>query len=151
MPGIDAVLNLDPTRNEAAYDFQIDENGDILTEDSLEAAILVSMLSDRRAESWEVPQPELRRGWIGDLETPGDRIGSTLWLLEQRRLTLATAQEAEESARQALNWLVEDGIALSLAVRGVVQESSLDLIIDITRPNGTSENILVQFWENTGD
>lgn len=150
MPGIDAVLNTAPLPGESLYDFQLDENGDILTEDQLETAILLSLLSDRRAEAHQVQQPERRRGWIGDLETPNDPIGSTLWLLEQRRLTLSVALEAADAAKVACSWLREDEIAISVGSRGFIDRTALRLIVDLTKPNSKSESVLVRLWENTG-
>jgi phage gp46-like protein len=149
-PGIDAVLNLTPDATEALYDFQIDENGDIKTEDQLETAILVSLFSDRRADPAQVPKPQLRRGWIGDLESPGDPIGSTLWLLEQRRLTASVALEATDAADVALAWFKDDNIAISVGTRGFIEVDAMRLAIDMTKPNSRSESFAVRLWDRTG-
>lgn len=148
--GIDAVLNLTPDADEALYDFQIDENGDIETEDQLETAILVSLFTDRRAEPSQVPKPQLRRGWVGDLETPSDPWGSTLWLLEQRRLTGTTALEAADASEIALRWFKDDNIAISVGTRSFVDVDRMRLLIDMTKPNSRSESFVVRLWDNTG-
>lgn len=150
MVGIDALLNLDPAQDELLYDLQVGEDGDVVTEDQFETAVLVSLFSDRRAEPSQVPRPELRRGWVGDLQTPGDPIGSTLWLLEQSRLTGSTANAARDAAQVSLQWLVDDDFATAVATRSVVGADSLLLFVDVSKPNSQTESFAVALWERTG-
>ena len=84
MTGIDAKL---VEIGGGLYDIQLGDDGDILTEDAFDTAIIVSIFSDRRADESEALIPEMRRGWIGNESTPGIEIGSKLWLYEQARLT----------------------------------------------------------------
>ncbi len=149
-PKLDAVLNQKPVGDEVLFDFQIGPDGDILTEDSLDAAIIVSLFTDRRAEPHEVQKPQLRRGWIGDLETPDDLWGTTLWLLEQARLTSKAATLAKDSAKAGLDWLVRDGIAISVTTRAFVDDQKMQLAVDITKPNSKTESFLVSLWDQTG-
>ena len=114
----DAVLNENPASDEILYDFKISSCGDIETEDQLDTAILVSLFTDTRATSYEVVKPELRRGWIGELELEDEEIfGSKLWLLDQERLTLTTIGRANDFAEKALTWMVRDEIAVSVSAR----------------------------------
>jgi phage gp46-like protein len=93
--------------------------GDVLAPNPLGQAVLMSLLTDRLAEG-----PDLvitdgdRGGWWGDsyAEPASDRIGSRLWILMQRGLTNQSATLAAEYAREALRWLLEDGVATSLDV-----------------------------------
>lgn len=97
----------------------IEGGPDGLVDDAtLRTAILVSLFTDRRAEADdELPEDDGdRRGWIGDALSDNDRIGSRLWLLKRRKQTEQTRIEAEEYCREALAWLVEDGIASSVEV-----------------------------------
>lgn len=100
--GSDGVydLALDPVRNDAK-----------LT-GGLGSAIFISWFSDRRARADEVANPMLRRGWIGDMvsDDPDDRHGSGLWLYEQRRLTPEVAAGVAAEARNALQWMIDDGL-----------------------------------------
>ncbi len=147
---IDAVLNREPIGDEVLFDFQIGPDGDILTEDQLDTAIIVSLFTDRRAEPHEVQKPQLRRGWIGDLETPEVLWGTTLWLLEQARLASKTATLAKGAAQAGLDWMVRDGIAVSVSTRAFVEDQTMRLIVDITKPNSKTESFMVSLWEKTG-
>jgi phage gp46-like protein len=100
--------------HEGTYDFVIDPTtGDFATTEGLDSAIFVSLFSDRRARADEVPDPLKRRGWIGDLysDIPDDRIGSGLWMAEQRRLDSETQQFLKSEAIGSLAWFITDGLA----------------------------------------
>ena len=88
--------------------------GDLALDDGLNTAILISLFTDRRAEAHdELPDPgESRRGWWGDgLGNDKDQIGSRLWLLVRRKQTPETRRLFEDFTREALAWLVRDGLA----------------------------------------
>ncbi len=107
--GIDAVLE---RLDGGIYDIKFDFDGDIETADFFDTAIIVSIMSDRRANEAEVRDASKRRGWIGDeVREDGHLIGSTLWLFQQSRLTRSTMNAVEDSIRESLQWMVEDGIA----------------------------------------
>lgn len=145
---IDAVLNATPSPDEVLYDIVIGPDGDILTEDQLDTAIVVSLFTDARAEAHEIVKPQMRRGWVGDLEDGS--IGSKLWLLEQERLTLAVLARASDYAEKALEWLVDDQIAVSVVARAYVQGGDAVLDVDLKKPNSRTEARFVGLWENTG-
>ncbi len=146
----DAVLNWKPTDEGVPFDFQIGADGDIVTEDFLDTAFLVSLFTDRRAEPHEVPSPQHRRGWVGDLENPEDPIGSTLWLLDQSRDKLETSAQAGDAASAALEWMVQDEIATSIAARAFIEKGVMKLKVDAKKPNAKSEGVLVTLWDKTG-
>lgn len=146
----DAVLNQDPAFGEILYDITFDANGDIASEDQLETAILVSLFTDQRALPHEAAKAQTRRGWIGDLETPADPIGSKLWLLEQSRLTGAVVAAAGSTAQASLQWMVRDEIAVSVNARAYVGRSRLNLNVDIKKPNSPAEVRAFDLWANTG-
>lgn len=150
MPGIDAVLNLDPGPDEELFDLQWGPDGDILTADALDAALLVSLFSDRRATPDQAPLARQRRGWVGDLETPEDPIGSHLWLLDQERITATTAAQAADFAERALQWLVEDGIALGVSADATVEATRVALDVTLERPNAPGDSRSFSLWEQTG-
>lgn len=50
------------------------------------------------------------------LDIAGDRIGSRLWLLKREKQLPETLRRAEDYAREALAWLVTDGLAASVTV-----------------------------------
>ena len=121
-----------------------------LTEDQLDTAILVSLFTDRRAEPYEVVKPQLRRGWIGDLETPEDLYGSMLWLFEQSRLTGEVVSRIGGFGKSCLDWMLRDSIATEVSARAIVRSSRVDLRIDIKKPNSPAEARVFALWENTG-
>ncbi|MFZ5539471.1 MAG: phage GP46 family protein [Pseudomonadota bacterium] len=92
----------------------------LATDEGLETAVIISLFTDRRADpSDEIPDgTQDRRGWFGDAyaDVPGDRIGSRLWLLSRAKQTAETLQRARDYAREALAWLIEDGIARAVEV-----------------------------------
>ena len=83
-----------------------------LTED-IQAAVIISLFTDRRAPAGEPVDDADRRGWWGDTfpEIEDDELGSLLWLLKREKQTQATLERAQVYARQALQWLVDDRIA----------------------------------------
>jgi len=121
--------------------------GDLALDDGLNTAILVSLFTDRRAAAHdELPEPtESRRGWWGDgLNGDNDRgrdlIGSRLWLLVRRKQTPETRQLFEDFTREALAWLVTDGLAEKVDVSAAWGAMGILIIsIVIHRPTGQAE------------
>jgi phage gp46-like protein len=140
--GADAVLYEDES-----YDIHFDAQGDIETADQLNTAILMSLFCERRAASSEMPAPELRRGWIGNVSTPGIEIGSKLWLYEQARVTKSTLNGIASEALNGLNWLVEDGIAVDIDAEATIN----GLTVNLTRPNSEVSTQFYKLWEGTGN
>lgn len=148
MRGIDAVLQ---ELDGGIYDIQIGDDGDILTADSFDTYITVALLTDRRANESEVVESHRRRGWIGNEHTPGFEIGSKLWIFEQSRLTRTVMNEIEVAALDALQPMVDEGLAES--VRGVeleMTDSGLRLGIEIQRSPSDVERRFFDLWQNTG-
>jgi phage gp46-like protein len=139
MAGIDAVLDDNG-------DISFGSDGDILTADQLDTAILMSLQCERRASASEMPLPELRRGWIGNVSTPGFEMGSKLWLYEQARVTRTTLNGLETEAMVGLQWLIDDGLAVNITV-----SSSINGIEGILqRPNSQTQTFFYNLWEGTG-
>jgi|LGVF01.2.fsa_nt_gb phage gp46-like protein len=121
--------------------------GDLLSEDGLETAVLISLLTDRRAASTDpLPLGETdRRGcWMdatldGLTSGQGDPgTGSLLWLLGREKTLSSVLVRAKQYAEQALAWLVSDRIAESVTVTaeriGQPGNDWLALRVEITRP-----------------
>jgi phage gp46-like protein len=107
-------------------------------DDGLETAVVISLFTDRRALRGDVlPEPKAdRRGWWGDdfPDVPGDRIGSRLWLLSREKQLAAVLARAREYALEALQWLIDDGVARAVNVAAeVVREGVLGLGVEIRR------------------
>lgn len=114
---------------------------DLVTDTGLETAVIVSLFSDRRAPAdVELPPGEAsRRGWWGDVSppAPGDEIGSHLWLLFREKQLPQVLARAEEYARAALQWMIDDKIARRIDVAAEnTRFQQIDLQITIYRPTG---------------
>lgn len=96
------------------YDLSLDvDNGDhLLIDESLRTAVLVSLLTDRRVDPSEAPDPSDLGGYWGDTwpDSPGDLVGSRLWTLAGAKFLPETMSRAEGYVREALSWMVADGV-----------------------------------------
>lgn len=124
---------------------------DLATDAGLRAAVVISLFTDRRAEPGDIlPTGSDRRGWWADAyaDVSGDRIGSRLWLLGREKTLLAVAQRAEQYSKEALQWLVDDGIARSVTATAEIAGDRLSLAVVITRPDGSSLDVkFADLWE----
>lgn len=114
--------------------------GDLARDDGLETPILISLFTDRRARA-DDPLPSAgadRRGWWGDgFADPRYPIGSRRWLLERGKLTAATAVQTADCDREALAWLLDDGVV------GMLEVSAAPLKPDPTRPSGAMATTVI--------
>lgn len=112
-------------------------------DDSLRTAVLLSLFSDARARADDpLPDGSDRRGWVGDAlaDDAGDRFGSRLWLLAREKQTEETRRRAEDYAREALDWLIEDRLAVRIDVTATwIRASTLGLEIAIHLTTGGVE------------
>jgi phage gp46-like protein len=89
---------------------------------SLETAVTLSLFTDVEATPEEIRAAglDMQRGWWAEAETLRDpdrpRMGSKLWLLARGKTALETVRRAEGYAREALQWLVDAGVAASVKV-----------------------------------
>lgn len=121
------------------FDLSMIDGVDLSMDDGIETAVIISLFTDARADLVELPIGETdRRGWFGELfQDAGGMFGSKLWLLQREKQTEEVRLRAIEYARDALQWMIDDGIAQSIAVdcqfpaRGAFQIS-----VTIQRPQG---------------
>ena len=143
----DAILTIDPATG--LHDFSLDADGDIETADFFDTSILYSIFGERRASADEVVDPRRRRGWIGNDEDFEN--GSKIWLLRQARLTRDVLNRLEDEVEKALQWLVNDGFAVSLGdiVAGI---SGGCVLLDVTIFRSRDKVVRRHFelWELTG-
>lgn len=90
---------------------------DLAAGGDLATAVLISLFTDRRADPDDVIPDGTAdpRGWWGDAgrDVP---IGSKLWLLEREKRTEPVRLRAEDYIAEALQWLVDDGVAAAVEV-----------------------------------
>lgn len=123
--------------------------GDLEADEGLQTAVLISLFSDAKVDPSEVPEDlQSVRGWWGDLypDVQSDKIGSKLWLLERLKTTDETLLFYEDYAKEALQWLIDDGVADSTDISAEYNEDK-QLILSIKINQGTLENKFSIFWD----
>ncbi len=104
-----------------SFDFAI-ANGDIVLDEGLRSSVILSLFTDRLAEADDVlPDGGTdRRGWWGDLPVSlgdeRDNSGSRLWLLDRAKAFASTAMLAKHYIAEALQWMIDDGVAKTVSV-----------------------------------
>jgi phage gp46-like protein len=143
----DAVLAIDAATQ--LHDFQLDANGDIKTEDFFDTSLLYSIFGERRASPDEVTDARRRRGWIGN--GPDFENGSKIWLLSQARLTRSNLNRLQDETFKALQWLVDDGFAVSIdQVTATLSNGKVLLDITIRRSRDKVVRRSFELWDKTG-
>lgn len=132
--------------DDGIWDIDLDADGQLVLDFGFETTIGLSIMGERRASEGEVVTPEHRRGWIGNLlaDTPGFEQGSKSWLFKQSRLTSETVTAIRNTDQEALDWMVEDGLAKSIIVSSSQNGSSINEEINI---DGTV--VFFDVWNNT--
>ncbi len=127
--------------------------GDLVAEDGLKTAVILSLFLDRRADPDDaLPDGtgDLRGSWMDayPVET-NDLIGSKLWLLAREKNLQSVINRAREYAQEALEWMIEDGIAETVTVDAQSQDHHrLALSIALSRPDGRDIQYRFQLlWE----
>ncbi len=108
-------------------------------EAALIRAVIISLYTWRRAETDDPIDDDERFGWWGDSypAIADDRIGSRLWLLRRVKLTAQTQRDAEFYAREALQWLLDDGHVTAIDIASEhVDINRLNLIPTLTVASG---------------
>lgn len=138
---MDILLEWNPAL--AAGDWTI-ANGGIASSqtgsDDLKSAVLVSLFTDRVAPVGYVgPNGDTDpRGWWGDTYEASP-IGSRLWMLARAKKTNSTTilQQARTYCLEALQWLLDDGIAASVSVNTFwFTSTALGITVSIKKPAG---------------
>jgi len=143
----DVILNTD----RGYYDFDWTESGDISTAQNLDTAILMSIFEEVRATSSEVPDSNLRRGWIGNESTPDFEQGSKTWLFEQERITGSVLAELGVVVRNGLQWLIDDEIAVSVEVeQPFIKNGKVVVNINLGRDGSPVDRKYFELWNMTG-
>lgn len=138
----DIALIWNPSQGSA--DFSTAAN-DFVAEDGMRTSVIYSLFTNAPARAGDVlPDGSLAKGgeggWWGDRVAPieGDVFGSRLWLLQRSKRTADVPPRAQTYAVEALQWLVDDKIALSVEAVGTLPEPGakgvFNLAVTIDRP-----------------
>lgn len=144
--GYDIAFNSD----KGYYDFNI-VNGEIETTQGLDTAVLMSLFVDKRAAQSEVPRPELRRGWAGNLlsDYSNYEIGSKLWLLQQARRDNTTLNLIQTYTYDCLSWMLDDQLASKIEVKAEYIQNKLLLTVIIYKNQSVIFSRAFELWNNT--
>lgn len=137
-------------------------NNDLVMDDGLVTSAIISLFTDARAHDDDVLPDILSpvedrdlRGWWGDetSEKENDSVGSRLWLLERAKITAETLQRAKRYAREALQWMIDEGAAAKIetfAERGGDLGDQLWLGVSIIKSTGEEKTFKFNLaWEAT--
>lgn len=122
--------------------------GSLVSGSDVETAVLLSLFTDRVADIGDViPDNSDRRGWWGDTDTKYT-IGSRLWLLDRAKGPMDTPRRAEDYAREALQWMLDDGVVAKFDISASwVPTSQLNLQVTAYRSDGTIiSNTSIKLW-----
>lgn len=146
---IELVLNEDDNY----YDIDFASNGDFLMTDGLETAILMTILSTRRADESEIVDPIKRRGdWSDELNEVFEyEVGSKFWLLEQARILQETLNIGIDSLEDGFQWMIDDNIVKEVIVNGEIIDNSINYTIELTKQNNKTETFIYDAFKNTLD
>lgn len=99
-----------------AYDLALGPDGRLADDQSLRTAVLVSLLTEARANPEDVPEGAPRGGWWGDSYPfeAGEALGSRLWVLLRTKILSGSIALLEQEITDRLQWLVRDGWAVAV-------------------------------------
>jgi len=104
---------------------------------ALETEIIISLFTDARVTDDELPEGDNdKRGWWGE------PIGSKLWLLKRALATKETLDRAESYSAEALQRLVEIGLAREINTKARWLNAGVMLLeIEVVKPDGDTLSI----------
>lgn len=142
-------MDIGLTLIDGAFDLKI-EKGDVVRDGGLETAVIISLFTDRRVTEEEKPYlANSKRGYWGDLfsEIDRDKMGSRLWTLEREKRTIEVLRRAEDYTREALQWMLDDGVVLSISANASYDENKFLIIdLEIRKPLGNESRYQV-LWD----
>lgn len=127
------------------------KGGDFDTVDGFETAILVSLFTNARRDESDISNPLNRGGWIGNWRTAKRprELGGLCWTVEHERLTREVLNIARENAKNALAWMIDDGLCRNVEVMTEPQnQSKIQYNIAITSRDGIKYDY-IYLWDKT--
>jgi len=81
----------------------------------LNDVVMISLFTDRRANSGDLPTTEYQYGWWADTIN-SRKIGSRLYLLKREKITDDLIPKVDSIVKEALQWILDDKIATEVQV-----------------------------------
>ena len=133
-------------QQDGGFDLVIGEQ-DFKTVDGMETTVAVLLFTDARAAPEEVPDPEKRRGWVGNI-LRSTELGGMMWLMTQTRNTQEVRTRIVKWVKSSLQPLLDDSIATEIQVNvNKVSSRGINLSINIIVKNG--ESTKYNYWLDT--
>ena len=128
-------------------------SGALASGHDVETAVLMSLFTDRLCDTDDIipdaPPSGLsdRRGWWGDTD-PKYPIGSRLWLLDRAKGPANVASRAEDYAREALQWMLDDGVVAKFTITATwIPKNQITLQVVSYRADGSVvSNLSTKLW-----
>lgn len=148
MSDIQTIWNADTRRGDWAV-----AAGSLASGLDVQTSVLLSLFTDRLADPNDVIPDAAsnglkdRRGWWGD-DDPKHVIGSRLWLLDRAKGPANVAQRAEDYAREALQWMLDDGVVAKFDIQATwIPQQQLQLQVTAYRSDGSViSNLSTNLW-----
>ena len=138
-------------QSNGSFDIKVGSDGDLIPEYGFDNALINSVLTEQRADESEMPPPERRRGWFGDLVAIDSSLdGSKLWLLYQSKNTQNTVNMAENYVKKSLQWLIDDGYVDQVLVNAIRSFDEIVIEVKLFVANNIVDSRLFSVWQNTG-
>ena len=119
----------------------------LAADQDLQTAVLISLMTDATAGADDIipDGTEDPRGWWGD-----SSIGCKVWLRMRSKQTSQTLALVKADYQQALQWLIDDGVAAAVDVTTEwVQRGVLGAGITVRRADGTTVAVnFEQAWKD---
>jgi phage gp46-like protein len=145
---MDIAILWDNTQGQADWGFA---NGDLVSTagfTDLQNAVAVSLFTDARADPSFVLWDGDPRGYWGDSYT-ATPLGSHLWYLDRAKKVGNTQLllQARDACKQALQWLLDDGIADTVSVSTQwISANAIGISVTITQPSQSNSTTLQYSW-----
>ncbi len=120
--------------------------------DDLARAVVNSLFCWARAKDDDDLPGASKFGWWADTfkDEDDESFGSRLWLLQRSVLTNEVLALAKDYAEEALQWLIDDGVATSIEVTAERSEQDrLDMTIEVIQP--AEKTLTARFADVWGD
>ena len=107
-------------------------------------ALIISLFSWRRANP-DDDVDDVMGWWADTYNQDGDLTGSRLWELLRQKITQTALAAADEYCREALEWLVTDGVASE--VTATAERSGfdqVDIVVTVQQPGRDQTSIRFQ-------
>jgi len=134
------------------YDINFTDEGDFVTTEGFETAILMSLLGEKRANESEVVEPQFRRGdWSNELnDVPDYEVGSKLWLLYVARANTESMNSGIDSIKDGLQWMIDDNLIKDANAEGTISYRGITFKALVTQENNKVDKYLVDDFIATG-